>query len=140
MRKEHAGGDGDMDDEQFFSDVESRADLDSREEAVAAAEATLGVLGERLGSGTDALADELPANLATAVESEGDEAAGFSPDEFVDWVREAEREQGASLDVSSARLHVQAVFESLERAVGGEAWNEVRSGLPDEYERLFKAG
>lgn len=55
-------------------------------------------------------------------------------------MREAEREQGASLDVSSARLHVQAVFESLERAVGGEAWNEVRSGLPDEYERLFKAG
>ncbi|EMA39950.1 DUF2267 domain-containing protein [Halococcus hamelinensis] len=129
-----------MDDEQFFSDVESRADLDSREEAVAAAEATLGVLGERLGDGADALTDELPANLATAMKNEGDEAAGFSPDEFVDWVREAEREQGASLDVSSARLHVQAVLESLERAVDGEAWNEVRSQLPDEYERLFKAG
>jgi uncharacterized protein (DUF2267 family) len=124
---------------QFFSGIESRADLDSRDEAIAATEATLGVLGERLTGGeADALADELPDNLAAAMESTGDEAAGFSPDEFVEWVREAEREQAAGLDVSAARLHVQAVLESLSQSVDGDVWNAVRSQLPSEYERLYE--
>jgi uncharacterized protein (DUF2267 family) len=128
-----------MDDEQFFSDVESRADLDSHEQAVAAAESVLSVLGERLDT-VDALVDELPENLAAALDSSGDEAAGFTADEFVDWVREAEREQTTALDADHARLHTQAVFESLAQSVGGETWNEVRTQLPDEYERLYRAG
>lgn len=128
-----------MDDERFFSDIESRADLDTRDQAVAAAESTLSVLGERLrGEATDALADELPENFAASVESLGDEAAGFSPDEFVEWVREAEREQAAGLDVSTIRLHVQAVLESLSQSVDGDTWNVVRSQLPSEYERLYE--
>ena len=128
-----------MDDEQFFSDVESRADLDSHEQAVAAAESVLGVLGERLDT-IEALADELPANLAAALDSAGDEAAGFTPDEFVEWVREAEREKTTDLDADDARLHTQAVFESLAHSVAGETWNAVRTQLPDEYERLYRAG
>ncbi len=127
-----------MDDEQFFSDIESRADFESRDQAVAAAEATLGVLGERLGTETDALADALPENLAAALESSGNEAAGFSPEEFVEWVREAEREQAAGLDVSDTRLHVQAVLESLSQSVDGDVWNAVRSQLPSEYSRLYE--
>lgn len=128
-----------MDDERFFSDIESRADFESRDQAVAAAESTLGVLGERLGgTETDALADELPENLAAALESSGDEAAGFSPEEFVEWVREAEREQVAGLDVSDTRLHVQAVLESLSQSVDGDVWNAVRSQLPSEYSRLYE--
>ena len=128
-----------MDDEQFFSDIESRADLDSNEQAVAAAESVLGVLGERLDTiGT--LADELPENLAAALDGAGEEAAGFTPDEFVDWVREAEREKTTDLDADNARLHTQAVFESLAQSVGGETWNTVKSQLPDEYERLYRAG
>lgn len=130
-----------MDDQQFFSDVESRADLESYEQAVAAAEATLGVLGERLGgAGSEALARELPENLAAALHTDGDEAAGFSPDEFVEWVREAEREQTADIDVSSARLHVQAVLESLSQSVDGAVWNDVSSELPSEYRRLYEVG
>jgi uncharacterized protein (DUF2267 family) len=128
-----------MDDEQFFSDVESRADLDSHEQAVAAAEAVLGVLGERLDT-VEALADELPANLAAALDSAGAEAAGFTPEEFVDWVREAERETTTELDADEARLHTQAVFESLAQSVDGETWNAVRNQLPNEYERLYRAG
>ncbi|WP_049996088.1 DUF2267 domain-containing protein [Halococcus sediminicola] len=128
-----------MDDEQFFSDVESRADLDSHEQAVAAAESVLGVLGERLNT-IEALADELSANLAAALDSAGDEAAGFTPDEFVEWVREAEREKTTDLDADKARLHTQAVFESLSESVAGETWNAVRAQLPDEYERLYRAG
>lgn len=127
-----------MDDEQFFSGIESRADLESRDQAVAAAEATIGVLGERLSGGADSLADELPDNLAAALDSSGGEAAGFAPDEFVEWVREAEREQTATLDVSAARLHTQAVFESLSRSVDGDVWNEVRTQLPSEYDRLYQ--
>jgi uncharacterized protein (DUF2267 family) len=99
----------------------------------------LGVLGERLtGVESDALADELPDNLAAAMDSTGDEAAGFSPEEFVEWVREAEREQAAGLDVSAARLHVQAVLESLSQSVDGDVWNAIRSQLPSEYERLYE--
>ena len=37
-----------MNDQVFLSGVESRADLDSREGAMAAAEATLRVLSERI--------------------------------------------------------------------------------------------
>ncbi|WP_435077940.1 DUF2267 domain-containing protein [Halococcus sp. AFM35] len=128
-----------MDDEQFFSDVESRADLDSPEQAVAAAEAVLGVLGERLDT-VETLADELPENLAGALDGSGTEAAGFTADEFVDWVREAEREKTTDIDPDDARLHTQAVFESLAQSVDGETWNAVRTQLPDEYERLFQAG
>ena len=128
-----------MDDEQFFSDVESRADLDSREQAVAVAESVLDVLGERLDT-TDALADELPENLAAALDGAGQEAAGFTPGEFVDWVREAEREKTTDVDVDRARLHSQAVFESLAQSVDGTTWNDVRGQLPDEYERLYRAG
>lgn len=130
-----------MDDEQFIAGIESRADLESRDQAVAAAEATLSVLGERLTEGqAGILADELPENLAVALDDPGDETAGFSPDEFVEWVREAEREQTADLDVSAARLHVQAVFESLSGSVDGDVWNVVRSQLPNEYERLYRTG
>lgn len=130
-----------MDDEQFFSGIESRADLESRNQAVAAAEATLSVLGERLeGRQADILAEELPENLAAALDDPGNETAGFSPDEFVEWVREAEREQAAGLDVSAARLHVQAVFESLSGSVDGDVWNVVRSQLPSEYDRLYRTG
>jgi uncharacterized protein (DUF2267 family) len=118
-----------MDDEQFFADIESRADLDSHEQAVAAAEAVLGVLGERLDT-VESLADELPENLAAALDSSGEEAAGFTADKFVDWVREAEREQTTDLDADDARLHTQAVFESLAQSVDGETWNEVRTQTP----------
>lgn len=128
-----------MDDEQFFADVESRADLDSREQVVAVAESVLDVLGERLDT-TDALADELPENLAAALDSAGQEAAGFTPEEFVDWVREAEREKTTDVDVDRARLHTQAVLESLAQSVEGTTWNDVRGQLPDEYERLYRAG
>jgi uncharacterized protein (DUF2267 family) len=128
-----------MDDEQFFSDVESHADLDSHEQAVAAAEAVLGVLGERLDT-AESLTDELPENLAGALGGLDAEAAGFTADEFVDWVREAEREKTTDIDPNNARLHTQAVFESLAQSADGETWNEVRTQLPDEYERLFQAG
>lgn len=128
-----------MDDEQFFADVESRANLDSREQTVAVAESVFDVLGERLDT-TDALADELTGNLAAALDGAGQEAAGFTPEEFVDWVREAVREKTTDIDVDRARLHTQAVLESLAQSVDGTTWNDVRGQLPDEYERLYRAG
>ncbi|HET7324781.1 MAG TPA: hypothetical protein VFJ06_10645 [Halococcus sp.] len=49
-----------MDDERFFSDIESRADFDTRDQAVA---------------------DKLPENHTASLGSSGNEAARFSPDE-----------------------------------------------------------
>lgn len=131
-----------MNDEQFFNGIESRADLDSREEAAAVAEATLRVLGERIAGGqAEELADRLPANLGDALTaSENQEATEFPPEEFVERVREHEREQKAGLEISTTRLHVQAVLESLAAAVNGEVWHDVRTQLPKEYTRLYEAG
>jgi uncharacterized protein (DUF2267 family) len=131
-----------MDDQQFLSAVESRADLDSREEAMAAAESTLRVLGERIARGqAEDLAASLPENLGAALTGSQDEGAEqFPPEEFVERVREYEREQRADLSVDRARLHVQAVLESLAEAVDGDIWHDVRAQLPTEYERLYQAG
>jgi uncharacterized protein (DUF2267 family) len=131
-----------MDDQQFLSAVESRADLDSREEAMAAAESTLRVLGERIARGqATELAAPLPENLRAALTGPQDEGAEqFPPEEFVERVREYEREQRADLSVDRARLHVQAVLESLAEAVDGDVWHDVRAQLPTEYERLYQAG
>lgn len=132
----------DMDDTQFFDGVQSRADLESREEATAAAEATLRVLGERIARGqAEDLAARLPENLgAVLTAAENEAAAEFPPEEFVERVREYEREQKASLDVTASGLHVQAVLESLAASVDGDVWHDVRTRLPTEYDRLFQAG
>lgn len=131
-----------MDDREFLNDVELRADLDSREEAIAAAEATLRVLGERIAGGqAEDLAGSLPDRFGAALTATGNEEAGqFPPDEFVERVREYEREQRAGLDVSSVRLHVLAVLESLAASIDGDAWHDVRTQLPAEYERLYRTG
>jgi uncharacterized protein (DUF2267 family) len=131
-----------MDDQAFLSSVESRADLDSREAAMAAAESTLRVLGERIAGGqAEDLAAVLPEDLGRALTAAEDESAEqFPPEEFVERVREYEREQRADLSVDRARLHVGAVIESLAETVDGDVWHDVRTQLPTEYERLYQAG
>ncbi|PSP89166.1 DUF2267 domain-containing protein [Halobacteriales archaeon QS_4_69_34] len=131
-----------MDDDQFFSGIESRADLKSRDEAAAAAEATLRVLGERIARGQARdLADSLPADLGDALTASGDEQADeFPPGEFVERVRDYEREQIAEIDVTATQLHVQVVLESLAGSVDGGTWNDTRTQLPSEYSRLYETG
>jgi uncharacterized protein (DUF2267 family) len=131
-----------MDDQGFLSGVESRADLDSRQKAMAATESTLRVLGERIARGqAEDLAAPLPENLGRALTAAEDERAEqFPPEEFVERVREHEREQRTDLSVDRTRLHVQAVLESLAEAVDGDVWHDVRAQLPTEYERLYQAG
>jgi uncharacterized protein (DUF2267 family) len=131
-----------MDDDQFFSGIESRADLKSRDEAAAAAEATLRVLGERIARGQARdLADSLPADLGDALTASGDEQADeFPPGEFVERVRDYEREQIAEIDVTATQLHVQAALESLAGSVDGGTWNDTRTQLPSEYSRLYETG
>ena len=102
----------------------------------------LRVLGERIARGqAEDLAARLPENLgAVLTAAENEAAAEFPPEEFVERVREYEREQKASLDVTASGLHVQAVLESLAASVDGDVWHDVRTRLPTEYDRLFQAG
>ena len=109
---------------------------------MAATESTLRVLGERIArrQATE-LAAPLPENSGAALTGSQDEGAEqFPSEEFVERVREREREQRADLSADGARLHVRAVLESLAEAIDGDVWHDVRTQLLTECERLYQAG
>jgi uncharacterized protein (DUF2267 family) len=123
------------DDRELLSSVESRADLDSRKGTIAAAEATLRVLGERIAGGQ---AD--PSRLDETLTGESEAAEEFSVEEFVERVFEREREQtGSSVaDTDEAEQHIRGVTSVLGNAVSGSELDDARNQLPSEFEALFE--
>ncbi len=125
--------------EAFIENVESRSDLDSRKEAVTAADATLQTLSQRISRGEATnLAKRLPDELADSVTTDETESAEeFSADVFVERVQTYEQEH-TTLDAAHADRHVQAVLESLSEAINRNEWRSVRSQLPSDYGSLYE--
>lgn len=123
--------------EAFIQKVESRSDLDSRKEAVTAADATLQTLGQRISRGEATnLAKRLPDELADSVTTNDAESAEeFSADVFVERVQTYEQEH-TTLDAAHAEQHVQAVLESLSEEINRNEWHNVQSQLPSDYGSL----
>jgi uncharacterized protein (DUF2267 family) len=118
--------------EQFITIVEQTAKL-SRDEAEAAARATLQTLAERISAGQARdLAEQLPPELAPWLATLGG-AEPFGVDEFLR--RVAERE-GA--DVSRAERDARAVFAALGRCVRRrDELDDVASELPKDFGPLL---
>ena len=127
-----------MDEDEFLTGVQRRADIDSREAALAASEATLVTLGERITVGeAQDLAAHLPDRFADAITRESDEnPETYTNNEFVDRVRERESERSA-VDKEEARAHAEAVLTSLGERIDEDAWENATAQLPEDYDQLL---
>jgi uncharacterized protein (DUF2267 family) len=125
-----------MDYDQFIKTVYEAADFESREQAEAAARATLENLVRRIstGEGTD-LAAQLPAGLKESVARAAQETEQFSLEELFTRVGQ---EEGVS-DQIVAERHARAVTGVLADAVTRGQLTDVFSQIPGEFADLFTA-
>lgn len=121
-----------MDYHQFIKNVQERAHLSSKDEALNVTRATLETLGERLFQETEQLAAQLPADLANFLTS-GTSNQKYEFDEFLQRIGERE-----GTDPQTARQHAEAVIEVLSEAVTEGEIEDVIEVLPKEYRQLFE--
>ena len=123
--------------DEFIGQVQNRARLSSREEAVKAIRATLETLAERLAGGEPKdLAAQLPEEIGVYLQHEkAGSGERFSLDEFFDRVSKR-----GGVDLPAAVYHSRVVIEVLGEAVTAGQMNDIRSQLPSEFDRLFEAG
>jgi uncharacterized protein (DUF2267 family) len=123
-----------VDYDQFLAVVEQQADL-GREAAEQATRAVLQTLAERIAQGEARdLADELPAELAPWLFTDGD-AEGFHADEFLR--RVADRE---NVDMATAQRHTRAVLTAIARSVSEDEYHDMVAELPRDFDPLLPEG
>lgn len=121
--------------EEFVEEVQHRARLGSRGDAVRAIRATLETLAERLPTEE---ANHLAAQLPPAIGSHLQDSNGserFTLNHFFE--RVAQREPA---DLADAVHHARAVISVLNEAVSAGQFEQVRNILPDEFNPLFESG
>lgn len=120
--------------DEFISEVQHRAKLNSREDAVRATGAALETLGERLAGGeAKDLASQLPDELALYLErTYTGIQQSFSLDEFF-W-RVSQRE---GIDLSESTYHARVVIALLSEVVTMGEIENVKSQLPRGFAKLF---
>jgi uncharacterized protein (DUF2267 family) len=121
--------------DEFVGEVEHRARLPSRGDAVRAIQATLETLAERIREGEASdLAAQLPPELGTFLQGV-DETERFTVEDF--FLRVAAKE---TADLPDATHHARAVIAVLQEAVTTGEIEDIRAQLPDSYAPLFEAG
>ena len=120
--------------DEFISQVQHRAKLNSREDAVRASSATLETLGERLAGGeAKDLASQLPQELALYLErAHTGIQQSFSLDEFF-W-RVSQRE---GVDLTESTYHARVVIALLSEVVTLGVIENIKSQLPKDFAKLF---
>jgi len=120
--------------DEFISQVQHRAKLNSREDAVRASSATLETLGERLAGGeAKDLASQLPQELALYLErTHTGIQQSFSLDEFF-W-RVSQRE---GVDLTESTYHARVVIALLSEVVTLGEIENIKSQLPKDFAKLF---
>jgi len=119
----------------FIGEVENRARLPSRGDAVRATQAVLETLAERIRQGeADDLAAQLPPEIGTYLRG-GETTERFDVDEF--FLRVAAKE---TADLPDAVHHARAVMDVLKEAVTTGELDDIKAQLPDNYKPLFEAG
>jgi uncharacterized protein (DUF2267 family) len=120
---------------EFIKQVQSRAALDSRDEAMKATRATLEALGQRLfGGEPQDLAAQLPRELADCLR-QGPKSEAFDLSEFYQRIS---RKEGVEIEKASA--HARAVIEVLCEAVTQGEIDDICAQLPGDFAALFKKG
>ncbi len=122
--------------DQFIKQVQSFAQLESREAAEKATKATLEVLRDRIvGDEASQLAAQLPGDLAKCLEGrEGQPGDHFKVEEFYERISQKE-----GVDVVTAASHAKVVFSVLNMAVTPGEFQDVTANFSEDYEELFAA-
>jgi uncharacterized protein (DUF2267 family) len=123
--------------DEFVGQVQSRAHLASKGEALSASRATLETLAERLaGKEAEHLAAQLPTEIAAFVRTPSAGAGeSFYLDEF--FARVSARE---GVKLPQAVFDARVVIEVLQEAVSAGEIRDVKAQLPAEFDPLFEAG
>lgn len=105
-----------MREDEFIDAVQRRTQVESRDIAHAATNATLTIFGQRLAGGeAENIASQLPERLDAMLTSEGIDASS-----------------------SDTEQHSQGVLPVLGNAVSGSELDDARNQLPSEFESLFE--
>ena len=123
-----------MKHDEFVKHVQSAAQLDSRDQAERAIQATLKTLAERIvGNEAKDLASQLPPEIGTHLRGhEGENGGFFSLKEF--YQRISDR---AGVLPNDAAIHARAVFSVVRAAVEPGEFADVQANLSPDYSDLF---
>lgn len=120
---------------EFVGEVQHRARLPSRGDALRAIQATLETLAERIRPGdAEDLAAVLPPEMGTYLR-DVETTERFSVDDF--FLRVAAKE---TADLPDAAHHARAVIAVLQEGLPTVDVEQLRESLPDTYNPLFEAG
>lgn len=129
-----------MDHDEFIGEVQHRAQLSSRGEALQATRAVLETLSERIQEGqAENLAAQLPEPLEPYLtEVEGAESFDFQ--EFIDRVAERDENINAESDddLADSAYHARVVVDVIQDAVTEGQLEDIKDGLPEDYGDLFE--
>ena len=121
--------------DEFIAQVQRRAELNTKDDAVLATRATLETLGERLEGGEPKdLAAQLPPEIAIYLEQPfAGSGVPFTLDDF--FMRVAEREGTA---LAEASFHARVVLGLIAEVVTMGEIENVRAQLPADLRQLFE--
>lgn len=120
--------------DMFLSSLKERAGLESREQALQVARATLETLAERISENeANDLAAQLPHPLGDVVRARAGHSRRFGLDEFIAKVGERE-----GVGREDAERHLRAVAAILGQAVSRGELRDVCSQLPRDLKSLFE--
>lgn len=121
---------------EFVNGVIERGGPDDRDSAQQVTRVVLADLGRRLtGDEAQDLAAQLPEELKAPVTEHV--AAEPVADDVDDYLRRVADHLGAGTDPEQARVHVRAVFSTLDQAISAGEIDDLRSQLPAGFGPLF---
>ncbi|MGL4621721.1 DUF2267 domain-containing protein [Chroococcidiopsis sp.] len=123
--------------DEFIKHVQTVAQMDSREDAQRATQATLETIKERIvGNEAKDLASQLPQQLGEYLRGrEGEDGQPFSMAEFLQRVSAKEQ-----VEPTVAANHVRAVFAVLQNAVTPGEFTDFKANFSEDYIDLFATG
>ncbi|MBD2304557.1 DUF2267 domain-containing protein [Chroococcidiopsis sp. FACHB-1243] len=123
--------------DEFIKHVQTVAQMDSREDAQRATQATLETIRERIvGNEAKDLASQLPQQFCEYLRGrEGEDGQPFSMEEFLQRVSAKEQ-----VEPTVAANHVRAVFAVLQNAVTPGEFTDFKANFSDDYIDLFATG
>ncbi|MBE9015254.1 DUF2267 domain-containing protein [Chroococcidiopsidales cyanobacterium LEGE 13417] len=123
--------------DEFIKHVQTVAQMDSREDAQRATQATLETIRERIvGNEAKDLASQLPQQLGEYLRGrEGEDGQPFSMEEFIKRVSAKEQ-----VEPTVAANHVRAVFAVLQNAVTPGEFTDFKANFSEDYIDLFATG
>lgn len=119
---------------EIIKKVQTAAQIDDKEQARKAIQATFETLKERIiGDEASNLAAQLPEEIGAYLRGrEGENGQYFTLEEFYQRVGQIE-----GVEPTTAVTHVRGIFSVLSSAVSPGEFDNIKNDLPDDYRELF---